>query len=180
MPSIIRSLSPLFNISTIVHVSYEISKILLCQEEQLTLKYYLLNDKLISPYTIVRITPVTHLSHTANSSSTIIPLCKFQRQKYEKEKQKNAHALLPNTIQLAPAPVSRPRLITIVITAHRGVVFQFCRRPLERAPRTERGRERRGEKKISLSRTIIPRFPWDYPNLRRPVGVRSRIREHIS
>lgn len=63
MPSIIRSLSPLFNISTIVHVSYEISKILLCQEEQLTLKYYLLNDKLISPYTIVRITPVTHLSH---------------------------------------------------------------------------------------------------------------------
>lgn len=64
MPSIIRSLSPLFNISTIVVVhSYEISKILLCQEEQLTLKYYLLNDKLISPYTIVRITPVTHLPH---------------------------------------------------------------------------------------------------------------------
>lgn len=62
MPSIIRSLSPLFNISTIVH-SYEIPKILLCQEEQLTLKYYLLNDKLISPYTIVRITPVTHLPH---------------------------------------------------------------------------------------------------------------------
>lgn len=62
MPSIIRSPSPLFNISTIVH-SYEISKILLCQEEQLTLKYYLLNDKLISPYTIVRITPVTDLSH---------------------------------------------------------------------------------------------------------------------
>lgn len=149
MPSIIRSPSPLFNISTIVH-SYEISKILLCQEEQLTLKYYLLNDKLISPYTIVRITPVTH--HTANSSSTIIPLCKFQRQKYEKEKQKNAHALLPNTIQLAPAPVSRPRLITIVITAHRGVVFQFCRRPLERAPRTERGREREGgEEKKKLA-----------------------------
>lgn len=64
MPSIIPSPSPLFNISTIVVVhSYEISKILLCQEEQLTLKYYLLNDKLISPYTIVRITPVTHLSH---------------------------------------------------------------------------------------------------------------------
>lgn len=147
MPSIIRSPSPLFNISTIVH-SYEISKILLCQEEQLTLKYYLLNDKLISPYTIVCNTSYTsitlqtvpqRLSHSVNFND-------------KNTKKKNAHALLPNTIQLAPAPVSRPRLITIVITAHRGVVFQFCRRPLERAPRTERGREREGgEEKKKLA-----------------------------
>lgn len=149
MPSIIRSLFPLFNISTIVVVhSYEISKILLCQEEQLTLKYYLLNDKLISPYTIVCNTSYTsitlqtvpqRLSHSVNFND-------------KNTKKKNAHALLPNTIQLAPAPVSRPRLITIVITAHRGVVFQFCRRPLERAPRTERGREREGgEEKKKLA-----------------------------
>lgn len=59
-----------------------------------------------------------------------------------------------------------PRLITIVITE--ASFSNFAPRPQKRG--------RRG-KKISLSRTIIPRFPWDYPNLRRPVGVRSRIRE---
>lgn len=79
MPSIIRSPSPLFNISMIVH-SYEISKILLCQEEQLTLKYYPLNDKLISPYTNVCNTSYTsitlqtvpqRLSHSVNFNGKI-------------------------------------------------------------------------------------------------------------
>ena len=168
IPSIIR----LFNISTTVVIySHEISKLLPCQEEQLMLKQFLLIVR------IYRRTPYTHLSHCKQ-------FCKFRRQKYKKKrkKRKNAHALLPNTHSIGSrTPVSRPRLITIVITAHRGVVFQFCRRPLERSQtERERERERGGEKKISLSRTIIPRFPWDYPNLRRPVGVRSRIREHIS
>lgn len=91
------------------------------------------------------------------------------------------HTLFFQTpIQLAPAlpylgRVSLPSLLPRTEASF----SNFAAGPSNDPRQREREREG-GEKKISLSRTIIPRFPWDYPNLRRPVGVRSRIREHIS
>lgn len=147
MPSIIRSPSPLFNISTIVH-SYEISKILLCQEEQLTLKYYLLNDKLISPYTIVCNTSYTsitlqtvpqRLSHSVNFND-----------KNTKKKNKKTHTLFFQTpFNWLPLPylgrVSLPSLLPRTEASFSNFAAGPSNEPREQRE-GERGREERRKK----------------------------------
>lgn len=149
MPSIIRSPSSLFNISTIVVVhSYEISKILLCQEEQLTLKYYLLNDKLISPYTIVCNTSYTsitlqtvpqRLSHSVNFND-----------KNTKKKNKKTHTLFFQTpFNWLPLPylgrVSLPSLLPRTEASFSNFAAGPSNEPREQRE-GERGREERRKK----------------------------------